>query len=266
MTDYVAEFKFFIEYPNLIDYSKFFKNPIVIGIIIFILALIGVGIYFIVRPKKNAPNGGSSGSGPTGPSGPTGSVDPSGSTGDSGPTGATGPTGPSSGNCSNDDCTQCNNNWDPANQCTTCINGWDPTTNCTSCVLNRGPGPSSSYAGDNKCGLYKQITSTDQWFITANKTDSTSGCYVSASDSNCNDYFYKYGARGNMKAVDYCRSDKCCGAFTDRVFCTTSSDWYTNSINGNQVINNPTCPCQDGTCGDYTSPDYDNMTLWIDDR
>ena len=72
MTDYVADFKFFIEYPNLIDYSKFFKNPIVIGIIIFILALIGVGIYFIVRPKKNAPNGGSSGSGPTDPSGPTG--------------------------------------------------------------------------------------------------------------------------------------------------------------------------------------------------
>ena len=63
MSDYVADFKFFIEYPNLIDYSKFFKNPIVICIIIFILALIGVGIYFIVRPKKTKPNGGGGGSG-----------------------------------------------------------------------------------------------------------------------------------------------------------------------------------------------------------
>jgi len=131
MTDYVAEFKFFIEYPNLIDYSKFFKNPIVIGIIIFILALIGVGIYFIVRPKKNAPNGGSSGSGPTGPSGPTGSVDPSGSTG-SGPTGATGATGPT-GNCIDSTCTTCKVNWNPISKCTTCLDGWNLGSNCTTC-------------------------------------------------------------------------------------------------------------------------------------
>ena len=128
MTDYVDDFKFFIEYPNLIDYSKFFKNPIVIGIIIFILALIGVGIYFIVRPKKNAPNGGSSGSGPTGPSGPTGSVDPSGPTG-SGPTGATGPTG----NCLDSTCTSCKVNWNPISNCTTCLDGWNLASNCTTC-------------------------------------------------------------------------------------------------------------------------------------
>ena len=253
MTDYVADFKFFIEYPNLIDYSKFFKNPIVIGIIIFILALIGVGIYFIVRPKKNAPNGGSSGSGPTGPSGPTGSVDPSGPTGDSGPTGS-GPTGATggTGNCLNEECTQC-------------IDGWDPSIQCTTCIAGRGPGINSLYNGD-KCSLYQQITSTNQWFITGDgqsDVEKDNGCFVNQTGENCDTYFSKYGGKG-MNAVNYCRDDDCCRLASDRLFCTTTADWYTNTPSGNAIIQNPTCNDSNKHCSDLNLiPNYDTMKLWI---
>jgi hypothetical protein len=261
MTDYVAEFKFFIEYPNLIDYSKFFKNPIVIGIIIFILALIGVGIYFIIRPKKNAPNGGSSGSGPTGPSGPTGSVDPSGSTGDSGPTGS-GPTGATggTGNCLDEKCTQC-------------IDGWDPSIQCTTCIAGRGPGPSSAYKGD-KCSLYKQnqTSANPTLFLTGNAADptqndesagSTSGCYYSGSDDNCNEYFSKYGAVNSMIYTgNYCEHDSCCYSYSDRLLCMTDSDWYAKDQN--TQFNNPSCDDSSKNCSYFPSPDYDGIKLWID--
>lgn len=260
MSDYVADFKFFIEYPNLIDYSKFFKNPIVICIIIFILALIGVGIYFIVRPKKNAPSGPTGGNGPTGGSGLTGG---SGPTGGTGPTGSTGP----SSNCIDPTCTSCTGNWDPNTKCTSCIDGWDPEQSCTICLNTRGPGPNSLYQGENKCGLYKQLTSTDQWFITGDgqsDAEKESGCFINTTDNNCVDYFSKYGAK-SMNAVNYCSHDDCCAGASDRLFCTTTADWYTNTPSGNATIQNPTCDDSSKNCSALNLiPNYDAIGLWID--
>ena len=258
MTDYIADFRFFIEYPSLIDYSKFFKNPIVIGIIVFILALICVGIYFIVRPKKNAP------SGPTGPDDPSGPSGGSGSGG--GPTGSTGGSGPSS-NCKDSNCTSCIGNWDPSTKCTSCIDGWDPEQSCTICLNTRGPGPNSLYQGENKCGLFKQLVSTDQWFITGDgqsDAEKESGCFINTTDDNCVDYFKQYGAK-SMNAVNYCHHDDCCRGTSDRLFCTTTADWYTNTRSGNVIIESPTCDDSNKNCSDLNlQPNYDNIKLWID--
>ena len=277
MSDYVADFKFFIEYPNLIDYSKFFKNPIVICIIIFILALIGVGIYFIFIHKKTKPNGGGGsgggsggGGGPTGPTGGSGGGGgPTGPTGGSGggggPTGPTGGSGPSS-NCKDSNCTSCIGNWNPSTKCTSCIDGWDPEQSCTICLNTRGPGPNSLYQGENKCGLFKQLTSTNQWFITGDgqsDSEKESGCFINQTDDNCVDYFSKYGAK-SMNAVNYCRYDDCCRGASDRLFCTTTADWYTN-MSGNVTIENPTCDNSSKNCSDLNlQPNYDAMGLWID--
>jgi hypothetical protein len=189
MSDYVADFKFFIEYPNLIDYSKFFKNPIVICIIIFILALIGVGIYFIFIHKKTKPNGdggggSGSGGGPTGPTGGSGGGGgPSGPTGGSGggggPTGPTGGSGPSGLTCSSETCTLPSCTYDiNSNTCKCANDNVEPdieTNNiCGKCKDGYGPQFDSNSDPTKYCiGKWKTLTLL------------TNDCPYDNSDDNC---------------------------------------------------------------------------------
>lgn len=127
-------------------------------------------------------------------------------------------TGFTGANCEYSDKTTCHGNgivqYDGSCKCN---DGWNEIGNCLTCVEGRGP------ISNARCDLYKYSKGSPRFL-----TDYYHGCYYNGNDDNCNESFSEYNGYGKMDYMDYCHHDSCSSVSKDRLYCSTSHDWYSS--------------------------------------
>lgn len=78
-------------------------------------------------------------------------------------------------------------------------------------------------------------------------TDYYNGCYYNGNDENCNDSFSgNYNGYGKMDYIKDCPHDSCSSVTKDRLFCSTTHDWYSSDSNVKGAGNFKSEGCPDG--------------------